>query len=68
MGNVVLTTLDKKSSKIFGIKNKELSNRGRVTEILDLIIASICISNNLILITRNKKHFENIPGLEFKVW
>ena len=66
--NTVLATLDKKSSKTFGIKNKELVDTGKVTKVLDLMIASICISNNLTLVTRNKKHFENILGLKYEIW
>jgi tRNA(fMet)-specific endonuclease VapC len=35
---------------------------------LDLFIASIAISNKQKLITRNKKHFERVPGLQVEGW
>jgi len=35
---------------------------------LDLLIASIALSNRQALLTRNKKHFERVPGLELEVW
>lgn len=66
--NFIIFTLDENSAKIFGIKNKELSNVGKPTQEIDLIIASICIHNNLILVTKNKKHFENIPELKAEFW
>ena len=34
----------------------------------DIFIAAVAISNNLKLVTRNKKHFENIPNLEIEEW
>jgi len=66
--NLLIVTLDKNSSKIFGIKNKELLDKGKQTEIPDLMIASICIANDLVLATRNKKHFENISELKTEFW
>lgn len=34
----------------------------------DLLIASIALSNKQVLITRNKKHFQRIPGLQVEGW
>jgi tRNA(fMet)-specific endonuclease VapC len=34
----------------------------------DLFIASIALANKQVLITRNKKHFERIPGLQVEIW
>jgi len=34
----------------------------------DLFIASIALSNKQALVTRNKKHFERVPGLEVEGW
>jgi tRNA(fMet)-specific endonuclease VapC len=34
----------------------------------DLLIASIALANKQTLITRNKKHFERVPGLEVEGW
>ena len=34
----------------------------------DLKIASICIVQNALLLTANRRHFEQIPGLRFENW
>jgi len=60
--------LDENACEVFGRKNAELSAIGKATQEVDLMIASIAISNGLTLVTRNKKHFENIPGLKKVVW
>jgi tRNA(fMet)-specific endonuclease VapC len=35
---------------------------------IDLFIAGIALANNLILVTRNVKHFDRIEGLELADW
>lgn len=34
----------------------------------DLLIASICLANKAILVTRNVKHFKQFPNLEVENW
>lgn len=51
----------KKSSEIFWY----LKKKGKIIELFDCAIAGIYLSNGINkIITRNKKHFENIKGLE----
>ncbi|MBD3283039.1 PIN domain-containing protein [Candidatus Pacearchaeota archaeon] len=52
----------------YGNSYKELTYEGKMTNEIDLIVASISASHNYILITKNKKHFENIPRLKLEVW
>ncbi len=66
--NYRVLTLNIKSSEFFGADYTELERRGMLTQILDLMIASIAKENNLVLVTRNKKHFENIPDLKLEEW
>ena len=59
---------DIESSETFGEDFVNLEKSGKPTQVLDLMIASIAKSNNLILVTRNKKHFENIQDLKIEEW
>lgn len=34
----------------------------------DLLIASIALANRAILVTRNRRHFEKVPGLQVVNW
>ena len=34
----------------------------------DLRIAAICVSHSTKLVTRNLRHFAQVPGLDFEVW
>jgi tRNA(fMet)-specific endonuclease VapC len=58
--------LNKENAKKSGKLQAELINKGE--DIIDIMIASICIQNNETLITRNKKHFEKIPGLKIETY
>jgi len=58
--------LDYESAKLWGAFAKKLKSN-TIGE-LDLFIASIALSNKQPLITRNKKHFERVPGLEVEGW
>jgi tRNA(fMet)-specific endonuclease VapC len=35
---------------------------------MDMLIASICLANNLILVTNNKKEFKRITELKVENW
>ena len=52
------------STLIGGQINASLKNKGKIIESRDLLIASIALIENFVLLTKNKKHFENIPGLK----
>lgn len=61
-----LLTLDHESARMLG----ELDSKIKSDTIgdLDLLIASIAITNDEILITKNLKHFERIPRLQVESW
>lgn len=56
------------SCKSFGEVKTMLSKKGKPTQDFDLMIAAVTLSRNLTLVTRNRKHFENIPDLKIEVW
>jgi len=59
--------LTRDACEIFGKEYSRLQKLGKNTEELDLIIASIAKANNLTLITRDQKHFENI-NIKKEIW
>ena len=64
LDNFKILEFDKKSSKIFAKLKSELKKSGNIIADMDLMIASISISNNAILFTNNIKHFKRIKDLE----
>lgn len=67
MDSVPILTQDKFSAKEFGREFARLQRLGKMTQEIDLMIAAIAKANNLILVTRNKKDFENI-NVKIEVW
>jgi len=65
---VSILDFDMPACEIFGRIYGMLKQSGKLTQDSDLMTASICISNNVTLITRNKKHFENIKNLRAVEW
>ena len=65
---VNILNFDLPACEIFGKFYKTLKESGKLTQDSDLMTASICISNDVTLITRNKRHFENIKGLKIEEW
>jgi tRNA(fMet)-specific endonuclease VapC len=45
-------------------ENKKVKKIGRA----DLLIASIALANRATLVTRNRKHFRQVPGLPVENW
>lgn len=61
-----ILSLDYDSARTWGALAEKLKSNP-VGE-LDLFIASIALSNKQVLITKNKKHFERVPGLQVEDW
>ncbi len=57
-----ILVLDEDSAMLWGRLYSELKSSS--IEDRDLFVASIALDNKQILITRNKKHFERVPGLK----
>jgi tRNA(fMet)-specific endonuclease VapC len=41
----------------------DLESRGKGLAMADYLIAGICVARSAILLTRNRDHFERVPGL-----
>lgn len=59
---------DFESGKIYAKIKFELKTKGIVIEDFDLMIASIALSNKLILVTANTRHFKDIHGFKIEDW
>lgn len=66
--NVNILPFDTDSGKIYGRLKSLLEKRGLSKSEPDLRIAAIAIQHNMILVTGNKRHFMNIPGLNMEDW
>jgi tRNA(fMet)-specific endonuclease VapC len=66
--NVNILPFDTDSGKIYGRLKALLEKRGFSKSEPDLKIAAIAIQHNMILVTGNKRHFMNIPGLNIEDW
>jgi predicted nucleic acid-binding protein len=62
-----IAELDKIACEEFGEEFARLKKKGKIMSEFDLIIAAIVKTNNLILVTRDKKDFEHID-VKIEVW
>ena len=52
----------------FGKIKAGLTEKGKLVDNFDLVIASFCIVNGCVLVTNNIKHFSKIDGLKLENW
>lgn len=60
--------LDSGVVKLVAKEKARLKKLGTIVEDSDLLIAGICIVNDLTLVTNNLKHFKRIKGLKVEDW
>lgn len=68
LGNIQILDFDLNASNICAKIYSYLKRKGILTNTMDQMIASISISANKTLITRNTKHYVNIPDLKIERW
>lgn len=61
---VEVVDLDEISARQASIIWKELESRGKPIPFNDIFIAATCMTNNAVLWTKNRKHFQKIKGLK----
>ena len=64
LDNFKILGFDKNSSEIFAKLKSKLKKQGNIIADMDLMIASITITNKATLFTNNLKHFKRIEGLK----
>jgi tRNA(fMet)-specific endonuclease VapC len=55
---------DERFPPVYGEALSTLRRRGRTVATMDLLIATAALVDTAALVTANRKHFENIPGLD----
>lgn len=61
-----ILNLDYEAAKLWGEFAEKLKSNS-IGE-LDLFIASMALTNKQAIVTRNRKHFERVPGLQIEGW
>jgi tRNA(fMet)-specific endonuclease VapC len=65
---VQVVPFDIECAKTFGTIKSRLRTLGKPTGEVDALIAATAMAHEAILVTTNKKHFENIEGLKLEIW
>lgn len=65
LGALVLLPLDPEAAAVAAALRRELESRGEKIGLADYLIAAICLSRSSPLLTRNRRHFDRLPGLRF---
>ena len=58
-----ILSFDERASRAAGSSRRALETQGQTIGMGDYLIAGICLSRGASLLTRNRKHFERIAGL-----
>jgi len=58
-----ILAFDEDASRAAATARRELEGRGETIGMGDYLIAGVCLSRALPLLTRNRHHFDRIPGL-----
>ena len=68
LNHIKILDFDLESSKFSAKIYSYLKKKGLLTNIMDQMIASIVISRNETLVSKNLKHYEKIPQLKMESW
>lgn len=63
-----ILNFDQNAGEYFGKIKASLKSKGQIIDDSDLFIAATAISNELILVTNNEKHFQRIENLNIQNW
>lgn len=66
--SLVVFPFEPEAAKLAGLLDAQLAAGGRTTGLLDLLIGCTALHHGEAIVTRNKKHFEAIPGLDVLVY
>ena len=66
--NFHITSLDASAAQAAGVVRHHLEKAGTPIGTYDLMIAGIALANRLIVVSRNTREFERVPGLKVENW
>ncbi len=56
------------SLDLYANEKTRLKNKGKIVDDFDLLIGVTSVSNNMVLVTNNLKHFERIKNIRIEDW
>lgn len=65
---VQIIPFDLECAEVFGSIKSKLRSIGKPTGEVGALIAATAIAHKAVLVTGNKRHFENIEGLRIETW
>ena len=68
LSEINIINFDSKSAEQFGKIKSELKKTGNLINDSDILIAATALSNNMILISNNEKHFQRIENIRLENW
>ena len=66
--SIEIISVNKDQVELFGMLKVKLEKAGTPLDDFDLILAATALSQNLILVTNNERHFCRIEGLKIENW
>ena len=61
-------SFDDRAAEYYGVNRAILAKEGTPLGETDLLISSIALTNNLTVVTRNRKALLHVPGLRVETW
>ncbi len=66
--NLDIILFDLSASRVAGKLSSYFSKKGMMPNMMDTLIAAVCLLHNESIITKNLKHFQQVPGLTVETW
>ncbi len=63
LSGIAILEFDAHASQYYAVIKSAMFKSGRPTGDCDTMIAAVALAHGQVLLTRNRRHFENIPGL-----
>jgi len=65
---IEILPFNRKAIDSFAVIKADLKKQGKLIDDFDILISAVALSNDMILVTNNEKHFERIPNLKIENW